>query len=857
MPENSQPAFGQRVARTETAKLRALSLAACLAAAACTHTTEQDNAGNSNQLQSSAHGKNFLKSDSLTNDTLIKLLPENISSGKRFANSAIGQRLTRMTGREFTPHDVQTLTALRALLIAQREAREQRAAQTRELAKLVLKTEHLSTQIYAKALRFLALADVMTLSEDTNVGEEMLARHPKSEFNSFQALQCSIACQTHGWQILAREDSAILTAAGYRQRLLSEEAFATVGQQQPSWLKTIFSQSIPVASKKDKVEDQGKPKQSDTPVQRVSRLRALVENKQWTQASLFAKKILGERSGQSQTTNSKNECPADALYAQYAIAQATRIAQDRKTFARLQDELVRELDRSRCSPEAFAFDKEQFDSFKLDARLWLARLQWEQNKNPEAFHSARQVLNEATVLQAWEHVIDAAKVLIGRVGFEMLNPTENISFLSALEPVSSTADSEDFQVWLISRRGLMQFLDGDFASAQKSFERVIDLTSDTSMRAMAFYWIGRSHHAANRLNDGENALLSSGMTDPLSIYDIFSGQLMARDSGRASTQAKQAFYSSWQTEHESWLQLNERQPLKIIASTQPRTRLTLQSEKIPSTVSSQSQFDNSLETAIMVIALLRAANPAMTQDEFSQFLAQSTELLPSLLKGETVRLRQSFQRQNTLHDEVIPRAHQVAWLTHMLGDHSSSILFVGRLRETLGWDSDYLPFLYFIFYPRPFSQEFNAAAEKCSVDVDLLYAIARQESLFQPAVRSHVGAVGLMQLLPTTASRVLTKTAGMAAKEKFDLTNPATNTIAGACYLKQLLDRYNNNMTFAVAAYNAGEAAVDSWVGKRQKLADMPFFIEFIPFAETKTYVQRVLRNYYNIKWIYRSSPEK
>lgn len=857
MPENSQTASGQRFARTETAKLRALSLAACLAAAACAHTSEQDDAGTSRQTAEQTTDKNIRKNDSLTNDTLIKLLPENTSGGEKFANSDIGQRLTRMTGREFTPHDVQTLTALRVLLVAQREARGQRAAQTRELAKLVLKTEHLSTQIYTKALRFLALADVMTLSEETNVSEEMHARHPKYEFNSFQALQCSVACQTHGWQILSREDSAILTASGYRQRLLSEEAFAGVGLQQPSWLKKIFSQSAAVPGKKDKGEETEKPKQSDTPVQRVLRLRSLVENKQWTQVSMFAKKILGERSAQRQTTNSRNDCPADALYAQYAIAQATRIAQDRKTFARLQDDFVKDLDRSRCTPESFAFDKEQFDSFKLDARLWLARLQWEQNKNPEAFHSARLVLNEATALQAWDHVIDAAKVLIGRVGFEMLNPTENISFLSALEQFSSTADSEDFHVWLVSRRGLMQFLDGDFNAAQKSFERVIELTSDTSLRAMAFYWIGRSHHAANRLNDGENALLSSGMTDPLSIYDIFSGQLMARESGRASTQAKQAFYSGWQAEHESWLHLNERQPLKIIASTQPRTRLTVQREGNPLPVSSQSQFDTSLETAILVIALLRAAYPTLTQDEFSQFLGQSGELLPSLLKGETVRLRQSFQRQNTLHDEVIPRAHQVAWLTHMLGDHSSSILFVGRLRETLGWDSDYLPFLYFIFYPRPYSQEFNAAAEKCSVDVDLLYAIARQESLFQPAVRSHVGAVGLMQLLPTTATRVLIKTAGMAAKEKIDLTNPSTNTIAGACYLKQLLERYNNNVTFAVAAYNAGEAAVDNWVGKRQKLADMPFFIEFIPFAETKTYVQRVLRNYYNIKWIYRSSLEK
>jgi soluble lytic murein transglycosylase len=118
-----------------------------------------------------------------------------------------------------------------------------------------------------------------------------------------------------------------------------------------------------------------------------------------------------------------------------------------------------------------------------------------------------------------------------------------------------------------------------------------------------------------------------------------------------------------------------------------------------------------------------------------------------------------------------------------------------------------------------------------------------------------VGAVGLMQLLPTTAQRVLKQLPEFQNGQPFDLTDPKTNTLAGACYLRDLLGRYNNNLAHAVAAYNAGENAVDKWISRRQKIADMPYFIEFIPFAETKTYVQRVLRNYYNIKWIYQEPP--
>lgn len=370
---------------------------------------------------------------------------------------------------------------------------------------------------------------------------------------------------------------------------------------------------------------------------------------------------------------------------------------------------------------------------------------------------------------------------------------------------------------------------------------------------MAFYWIGRAHQASRKSPEGENAFLSSGATDPLSIYDIFSGQLLSRESGRASTLVKQAFYSDWKTEHESWLQMDASKPLKIVASVPPRTLTTItpnpEHQKL---VHSQKQFDNSLESAMLLLTLVKAASPHLTNDEFTHYMGNSDDIIPAYVRGEAQNLRQSFKKLNTLHAEVLPRAHQVAWLTHILGDHANSILFVGRLRDTLGWDTDYLPFLYFIFYPRPYAQDFTQAAEKCSVDVDLLYAVARQESLFQASVKSHVGAVGLMQLLPSTAKRVLKGVPEYNALEKIDLTSPSVNTVAGACYLKQLLQRYNNNITFAVAAYNAGEAAVDKWVSSRQKLEDVPFFIEFIPYAETKNYVQKVLRNYYNLKWIYR-----
>lgn len=825
---------------------------------ACAHTqssTLQDNSGTKGNSTTEDPSARPARSSKISDD-LIRILPEQMRAADSFARTKAGESLIRMMGRELTPQDVQSLVSLRTLLVAQREIREQRPVQARELAKVVLSTEHLSTQLYALAIRYLTLADIISLNAtETNPSSETLARHPKSEFNELQKLQCTVACQTHGWQVIAREDPALLSTTGYRTRLLSDAVFKQENLQKPEWLRKIFLNSS-ANGKKEKSQETNSAK-ADSPLQRIIKLRSLVEDRQWNQATLYAKKILSDRKNEQGSPTKNSECPSDALFAQYTIAQATRIAQDRRSFASLQDDFVRNLDKSRCTPEAFALDKEQFESFRLDARLWLARLQWEQNKNPDAFFSARRVIQDASFSQAWEHYVDAAKVLIGRIGFEMLNTGENLTVLAALENSFSASDSEEFHVWIHSRRGLFHFLDGNFENARTSFEKVIELTEDTSTRAMAFYWIGRANHAAKKTTDGENAFLSAGMTDPLSIYDIFSGQLLARESGRASTPAKQAIYKDWQDEFNSWLQLNNQQPLKIITSMPPRpTVMTQRIEQIQLNSVSNKQFDTSLETAILFVALLRSASSDLSEGEFSQLLTNDDELISSLLKSETNQLRQTFQRLNPLHSDALPRAHQVAWLTHILGDHANSILFVGRLRESIGWDTDYLPFLYFIFYPRPFKQEFENAARTCSIDVDLLYAVSRQESLFQAGVRSPVGAVGLMQLLPTTAARVLKKFPELT-QDKIDLTIPATNTIAGACYLKQLLDRYNNNLTFAIAAYNAGEAAVDNWVSKRQKIADMPYFIEFIPFAETKTYVQRVLRNYYNLKWIYQTPAKR
>jgi soluble lytic murein transglycosylase len=108
-----------------------------------------------------------------------------------------------------------------------------------------------------------------------------------------------------------------------------------------------------------------------------------------------------------------------------------------------------------------------------------------------------------------------------------------------------------------------------------------------------------------------------------------------------------------------------------------------------------------------------------------------------------------------------------------------------------------------------------------SVDADLIRAVIKTESDFNPAARSHKGAMGLMQLMPDTAK----------LHNVSDAYNPRDNVDGGVRHLRMLLDRYQGNLELSLAAYNAGSAAVEKHQG-------IP------PFAETREYVKRVLRFY-------------
>ncbi|MDQ7015525.1 MAG: transglycosylase SLT domain-containing protein [Gammaproteobacteria bacterium] len=150
-------------------------------------------------------------------------------------------------------------------------------------------------------------------------------------------------------------------------------------------------------------------------------------------------------------------------------------------------------------------------------------------------------------------------------------------------------------------------------------------------------------------------------------------------------------------------------------------------------------------------------------------------------------------------------------------------------------------------YPMPYKTAVFAAAANEGLPPSLVYGVIRQESAYMPKVKSHVGAVGLMQLMPATAQTVAT-VLGSASFKVVDLKTVATNLKFGTHYYRQVLDQFAGNQAMASAAYNAGPHRVEGWLpGQRAMPADV--WVDTIPFTETRGYVKSVLGNATIFEW--------
>lgn len=158
-----------------------------------------------------------------------------------------------------------------------------------------------------------------------------------------------------------------------------------------------------------------------------------------------------------------------------------------------------------------------------------------------------------------------------------------------------------------------------------------------------------------------------------------------------------------------------------------------------------------------------------------------------------------------------------------------------------------------VAYPENWWPEVQTATAKFAWDGRLFHALVREESNFNPKIKSHAGACGLSQLMPATASS-MAKRLGMSYSSS-QIWDPATNLRIGGAYLDTLVTRYHGNYALALAGYNAGEGNADRWITENLPNAPADELSESVDFRETRHYIKRVLSSYQTYTLLYGKGP--
>jgi len=217
-------------------------------------------------------------------------------------------------------------------------------------------------------------------------------------------------------------------------------------------------------------------------------------------------------------------------------------------------------------------------------------------------------------------------------------------------------------------------------------------------------------------------------------------------------------------------------------------------------------------------------------------------------------LRQAAHRLDVLREMGFEdeAALERAWLLETAERSSQSLAGVARYLHDASAPNLAIPFarravqrgatadapLYRLLYPLPMAEVVRAEAARGGVPPELLAALVRQESWWDPRATSRAGARGLMQLMPATAREVARRAGEPYSRER--LYDPVVSLRLGSRFLADQLRRQDGEVRFALAAYNAGPARMKAW-RSRAFAADEDRFVEGIPFDETRQYVRNIL----------------
>lgn len=363
---------------------------------------------------------------------------------------------------------------------------------------------------------------------------------------------------------------------------------------------------------------------------------------------------------------------------------------------------------------------------------------------------------------------------------------------------------------------LKLFENGKFYESIEKFMEMRKKTINLDFISMCYYWIGRNYLALNNFNLAKKYLILSGKTNPLNLYDSLSGQLLKTISGRTSTNLKSPFVSSWQEEHEKWMPY----PNSIMNFPHANEALNINIEFIK----------KSIKSSFLLLYLVKKENKITSFEDMQNYflslknkdVIRTKNSLRSFIEFDFLNTNLNWLKVMWLENMqsccsaplrgIVSRA--LVWLSYSKGNFLGASFYVNQVKNQINLSNDENNFLYFVFYPQPFKKEFTNIAQKYSVDRDVLYAIFRQDNLF------------------------------FTKPSEYQLSECASK-------IHKLLAENNNNLVHAITSYALSINMNGHYFFEKEKIKDDAFFIETISDKKIQNFVVQVMRNYYNMKWIY------
>ena len=194
-----------------------------------------------------------------------------------------------------------------------------------------------------------------------------------------------------------------------------------------------------------------------------------------------------------------------------------------------------------------------------------------------------------------------------------------------------------------------------------------------------------------------------------------------------------------------------------------------------------------------------------------------------------------------LHDDFV-----LSYIAYKEGNIPYSVYLASNALNKMSQKPQYQDARYKLAYPKMYVEIINNYCSQYGQNAYLMLALTREESSFNKNAVSPVGATGLMQLMPKTASSL-----GFGELSENDLFNPELNINLGVKYFSSLRDMFDGCEMLAVLSYNGGPSNVMNWRNAAFENNDFDEFVEGIPYIETQNYIKRVFGSYWNYSRIY------